>query len=60
MNDKELDEYQNQLLGELKDVLSQSGFSTEGLDDLVNMTDEEIMQWLEEAGLDASMFAMDD
>jgi len=49
-------------MGQLKDVLEESGVSpdlTQSLDELINMSDEDIMEWLEEVGIDADVFGMD-
>jgi hypothetical protein len=37
----------------LKDVLGEAGVPAEDLDSIINMTDQELLQWMDKMGLDA-------
>lgn len=52
MNEAELRAYQQELFGQMKDILVEAGVPAGDLEDLLDMTDEELLQWMDSMGLD--------
>ena len=53
MNEAELRQYQNELFGQLKEVLMAAGVPEQDLEDILDLSDEELLAWMDQLGIDA-------